>query len=197
METTAAPAPDRSRRVYVWWGVAFAFLALLGLCCLLVIGPVVEVHSVLKRREAHSRLTERAKAEPTIIALGGPEQAAHKLDRYLRMPAWVLQRLDRYDPGEADTAATLLGHCGKPGLRRIIALLESSDPRLQHCGEAGVEGFLEGPYPFWGAWSTTTLRERALEGVDPETRRLADQAIHSLEDLMYAEIEKQAGRAKW
>ena len=83
-EVPPKPADDGSRRVYVWWGVGFSFLLVLGLLCGLVIGPLVQTWKVVA-----SYSSEQLSAEEAVARLGGQEQAARKLISCLRHFGWI------------------------------------------------------------------------------------------------------------
>jgi hypothetical protein len=175
-----SPAPDRSRRVYVLWAVGFAFLAALGLFCLLVLLPIAEVRRVLESSNIPppSCLIARAEAEPAITILGGSVPAARKLALYLRAPRWALRQ--HSFEGDREAASILLGHCGRPGLQRIVAMLESSDWYLQVCGNLGLCGFFQSP-DCNEVRTDPEHRQKVLESLDPETRELAARALRALE----------------
>jgi HEAT repeat protein len=116
MEASAAPAPDRSRRVYVWWGVGFAFLAALGSFCWLVVAPIFQAREAVRRWAGG---TGGSWIPVEIERLGGPDRAARSLSLYLRLP-------ERWAPMRGD-AVVMLGSCADdsdsalPGLERLLA----------------------------------------------------------------------------
>jgi hypothetical protein len=169
-------APDRSRRVFVWWGVAFIFLALLGLFCLLVAKPVAEVRGVaegLLPAPMAGYFPERASVEAAVARLGGPEQAARKIWLYLRVPEQL--------GGEYRwTAGLMLGRCGKPGLRELRRLLaDPADDRFQYgwWGAMAFDCYYRGSPPDWKSHSAM---ETAARDPDPEIARLAGEIARIL-----------------
>jgi hypothetical protein len=138
MDAAAPPAKDRdrSKQIYVLWGVGFAVLAALGAFCWLVVGPVMEADAAaeeLSRSIAHEMLSSPERTAPVIARLGGPEKAARKLGIFLRMPKRVSAPSEK-----RASAVTLLSYCGKPGLAELIVLLDSRDKEDQALGAHGV-----------------------------------------------------------
>ncbi|HOX08536.1 MAG TPA: hypothetical protein PK280_19225 [Planctomycetota bacterium] len=171
-------APDRSRRIYVWWGVGFAFLGLLGLLCLSVGRPVIEVRRAceeLMRAPMAGYFPEKASLEAAVARLGGPEQAARKISLYLRAP----KRL----AGDYQwTAGSVLGCCGKPGLRRLHELL-ASDPGQDRFA-VGYWGAMSFDWCYRGSppdWTTGALLETAAKDRDPELAGLAGETAGLLQ----------------
>jgi len=143
-----APAPSglvkRSRRIYIYWGIALTLLVTVGLVCWLVVVPVTEVRTAVRRlksvtNEATRNWSKRpwpadywvlAKDETRweivskegVIPLGGPEQAARAVSLYLRAP-------ESLAPDKA-LALVLAGACGddaSPLVPLIISFLEDND----------------------------------------------------------------------
>ena len=175
-----APSPDdRSRRVYVWWGAGFAFLAALGLFCWLVVGPAVEVHRVAAAMPVQGYFPARQEAAAAVARLGGPERAARKISIYLRLPAKLTggeQSIPRWQ------ASALLGCCGKPGLKTILRLFSSSSEIRQACGMWGLMTFTvyrRGEAAFGRGNVIENFRE-ALGDPDPEVCRLAGDLLEVL-----------------
>jgi hypothetical protein len=136
------PAPDRSRRVYLWWGVGFAFLAALAAFCWLVVGPIVQVRAVLGRLPAVDYLAlyipddHALTAEAAIERLGGQREAARKLLLFIRAPAWAQSPEADDDPFAIvrvplrEKAVALLGRCGEPGVAVLAGMLAGRDEAL-------------------------------------------------------------------
>ena len=121
VQTPVGAADPRERRVYVWWFAGLAFLLALGLFCLLVVGPLLEVHRAIrsiKDRPYVPNLPEedmKAFNSQAVTELGGPRKALARLRLYLRMPRWVAP--------DQDTAIGLLAYCGQPALPVLRNLL--------------------------------------------------------------------------
>lgn len=177
-EAESPAAPDRSRRIYVLWGAGFAFLAALAAFCWLVVGPVVEVGRVIGSYHIPSSCLIGGEGELLVEELGGPERASRKLALYLRASALT----GRDFGGSRESAAVLLGHCGKWGLVRIIPMLESKDGTVQDEGYIGMAGFFHAPVD--DVTTSDANREKALRDLDPEMRALATKALASLDAML-------------
>jgi hypothetical protein len=149
------PSPDRSRRVYVWWGVGFAFLGLLAVFCWLVVAPILQVRAVLGQLPAVDYLAlyipddHALTAEAAIERLGGQRAAARKLSLFIRAPAWV-QSLEADDNPFAmvrvplrEKAMALLGRCGEPGVVVLAGMIDGRDETL--AGMAARSVIMGGP----------------------------------------------------
>jgi len=83
---------------------------------------------VMRTRPAVERCTSYAVSNSPpwrkeIEALGGPEQALHKLRLYVRVPSWAAPH--------RGCAASLLGYCGPRAVPTLIHLLSDDDPEVR------------------------------------------------------------------
>ncbi len=122
----SAPKP-RSKRIYVYWGVALAVLLTLGLFCWLVVVPVLETRAIVERFHLASQAypTTNRLPDPTaaVQALGGGEAALPRLQTYLRLPrALAPHRID---------ATSLIPFCGERALPALVDLLEDEEPGVR------------------------------------------------------------------
>jgi HEAT repeat protein len=137
--------PARSRGVYVAWGVAFVFLALLAAFVWFLLRPYLEV------RAAVGRLAKKeSTAEAEVKRLGGPEKAAAKSAFYARLPSKLapyklfvfnilgssvsaampvcVAMLGDRDAGTRGSAALALGRIGdRRAVESLILALADSD----------------------------------------------------------------------
>ncbi len=116
---TEPPAEEkRSKRIYVYWGVAFALLLAVGLFSWFVVRPVLEV----RRWLPGAQVPDSSAALDEIDKLGGPERAAAKLSLYLRVAArsseekWVI--------------CHHLGFCGRRATPTLVRALRDEDARV-------------------------------------------------------------------
>ncbi len=183
------PNPRRSRRIYIYWGVALALLLTLGLFCWLVVVPVWQVQKAIGRleaiaeREARSFSSRRMSAPPYYWAsqsndrlmalateegvkpLGGPEQAASAASLYLRAP-------ERFAPDKA-LALVLAGACGgdaSPLVPLIVRFIEDDDRNVRltavtALGRVGDPKALEHLVPLLASGSDQALRRRVIEAL--------------------------------
>ena len=129
------PAGDRSRRVYAWWGVGFAFLAALGLVCWLVVAPVLQAREAVRRWAGG---TGGSWVPVEIERLGGPDRAARSLSLYLRLPV-------RWAPMRGD-AVVMLGACAKDtdsALPALERLLGDPDASIRQAAAEALAEFIE------------------------------------------------------
>jgi hypothetical protein len=113
-----APAAKAGRRVYLGWAIGLGLLVSVGVFCVLVLRPWIQVRSVVTGFKPGTGQQEATKA---VAQLGGPGAAGYKLRLYLRMPG-------RLAPNR-HVALVVLGHCGAdaaPTLNEFLA--ESEDP---------------------------------------------------------------------
>ena len=187
--TAPGPCPrpvKRSRRLYVYWGVALALLAILGLVCWGVVAPVVAVHAGLGRcdsAQGTKRWTPQFRKE--IEHLGGPSAAVCRLSTYLRLPKFAATR--------RHTAIEMLGRCGEPARevlqqeferqhdegmkRRIASGLSSLEYEAARNSKTALEGIIHLDRKFqWVCVATPT---------DPES------------DLRHYEMEKLWAKKDW
>ncbi len=131
--TAPAPSPERrSKRIYIYWGVALTLLVTVALVCWLVVVPVLDVRATVGR--CRGRDPDFGKE---IAHLGGPQNAAHRLTLYLKLPAWLVS--------DRPQAARLLGKCGDWGLSALYRLQKDKDEHPDVRNEA-VEALAMLPY---------------------------------------------------
>ena len=127
------PKLDRSKRLYVYWGVALGSLLALGLVCWTVVVPFLQTRASVSRY--HQQLsgleavpyspfgeTERGLAESEVQRLGGAQPAVRRLALYLRLPARIAPH--RF------AAASMLAYCGVqsgPAVPQLLKLLDHED----------------------------------------------------------------------
>ena len=119
----APPAADSSQRVYVWWAVGFAFLAALGLFCVVILGPYLRARFAMRpvSRHYHSanmHVTDEQIVE-AISSMGGPEEAVKCLSRYINLPGALAT--------DKEVAYYLLGYCGEPAAGVLVRSLGKAD----------------------------------------------------------------------
>jgi HEAT repeat protein len=121
----AVSVRKRSKRIYVYWGIALTLLLGLGVFCWLVVLPVSRAGKALERlnetRVSHYRWPAWAPGEPEsqVEKLGGPASASRQLHVYIMMPQFAAP--DKHG------AVVLLGYCGAPAAYRLVALLHEDD----------------------------------------------------------------------
>jgi len=122
--TETSPAPSRSKRIYVLWGVALALLLVLGLFCWLVVVPVWRVRISAGRfaavgdfRVLSTNWEEVAQDE--VTALGGPQRAAVLLHNYLRLPSFLASN--------RHAATEMLGWCGEVAVGALLEAMTDDD----------------------------------------------------------------------
>ena len=126
----ASPSADkRSKRVYVYWGVALGLLLLLGLFCWRVL-PVLKVRAAVLRcaadmeSETGDQYNQSSEAIPQEIdRLGGPDPASRQLSHYLELPGWPATK--------RHIATVMLGNCGKSAIPSLVELLKDDDWRVR------------------------------------------------------------------
>ncbi|HOX05446.1 MAG TPA: HEAT repeat domain-containing protein [Planctomycetota bacterium] len=125
------PADRRDRRLYIWWGIAFALLALLGTFCWLIVAPCLRVRSAIKSchgqkerfwlmpRESDEVCWRHSIAQEQVSRLGGSQAAFGSLKLYLRLP-------ERLAPDKS-TARALLAECGRSAVPELVKEMEKRD----------------------------------------------------------------------
>ncbi len=175
-ETLAAK--PRSKRLYVYWGVALALLLVLGLVCWKVVVPVLQARAAVARCNANPHLTSEE-----IKKLGGPEHAAYCLSLYARMPDWIA--------GDKREAAFMLGFCGKPAVPALVGLLGDKNKYVRGAaalslGEIGPEarGAVPALVRLLGDKDEDVCRAAmgALVGIGPDAREAIPALIGLLGD---------------
>ena len=106
----------RSRKVYVLWGIALAFLLAAGLFCWLVVVPVWKVNRAMSGGVTKSE---------TIARLGGPQEAVGYFAVYVRMPDWVTDSLSKRN------VVITMRSCGTPAVPLLVECLHHSDEDVQ------------------------------------------------------------------
>ncbi len=117
----------RSRRIYIYWGVALTLLLALGLFCWVFVLPAMEVANEARRITLN---TPPRKDHDPAGGLGGPHRTLRGVRLYLMLP----DRLAPYKPG----AAYLLGECGKPAVPLLTKALGDSDSVMRFAAGAAL-----------------------------------------------------------
>ncbi len=126
----------RSRRIYIYWGVALALLLAAGLVCWQVIIPIWQTHNAI----ASLRPNQEGAIAHSIMRLGGEEKAAERLAGYARMPDWIVSDRNRF------MAIHLLGHCGRSAYRPLLRRLKDSSLPLRVSSADAMARVLEGQH---------------------------------------------------
>ncbi len=143
-----AARPGRSKRIYVYWGMALTLLIALGLFCWLVVVPVGQVRSELRKvvEERKRAWTQENTVlgsgvfGPMLRGIGGPEEAADRLCLYLWVP-------DRFAPHK-DLAVEALGECRQPGaVPALVRALENQNPEVRECAAEALRQLKSGAAP--------------------------------------------------
>jgi hypothetical protein len=116
-DSTAA-SPRRSKRLFVYWGIALTLLITGGLFCWLVVVPFLQIRGVLKGYSV-STWSDNPPAPAEIQSLGGREAARKKLVWYLSLPRSITV--------EHKKAVALLGACGEDAVADLERLLVDED----------------------------------------------------------------------
>ena len=174
-EETPVESPvekPRSKRIYVYWGVALALLLGLGLFCWKVVVPVMETGAVLRedyfgagRQSIGYPWNDQAVAT-AIKRLGGPKAAAWRIGLYLR----VSRRPDLH----RHNAARILGNCGKHAVPTLVRLMRDENMYVSFRAVASL-GLTGSPRAFEPLM-------RALKSDDHITRYAAAGALGRLGD---------------
>lgn len=122
------------RRLYIWWGAAFALLGLLGVFCWFFVRPYLEVRAAVGRFDPSTA----AKAKE-VEAMGGPEKAAAKIGLYLRCPEMLAS--DR----EKRWAFAILHECGKSAIPCVERLLSSRNASVRENAAEEVGQLMHPP----------------------------------------------------
>jgi HEAT repeats len=149
----------RSRRVYVYWGIALTLLATVGLVCWLVVVPVWRVRKVVQLYAPPPAYDKTGTfLEEIGVNWGGrgslelqPMPASTDIEAYLRMPRVVAADKER--------AVCMLYECGESGVPVLVRTLESPEVRLRMAG----------------VWTLRKLGSRAREAVPALIRALQDE----------------------
>jgi len=138
----ATPADPRDRRVYVWWGVGLALLAVTGAVCWLLVRPA------LQAREAVRLWASGQTWAPTEVErLGGPDAAPWKLKLFLHLPA-------RLAPQRREAVGLLqyAGETSDSAIPVLISLLADEDPKVRQAAAGSLEYLV-------GAWTGASIRK--------------------------------------
>ncbi len=111
----------RSKKIYVYWGVALALLLTAGLFCWLVVMPYLQVRAAILRYRASTGYMP-GQARKQVKELGGPESAVTALALYIRLPQCVA-------PHSSD-AMDMLAQCDAKGQAALLQLLNDDDPDI-------------------------------------------------------------------
>jgi len=152
-EADSAPTSSRSRRIYIYWGVAITLLLLLGLVCWKVVVPVWQTDAVLKedgaiavwggwiinnsrnyspdRAQLYPAARQQAATNRAMTRLGGRQEALSKLRLYINLP----NRVARHE----HIAIGLLGYCGRDARPVLEALLKDDDQRVRFVAASALQ----------------------------------------------------------
>ena len=126
-EISPIPPRQRSRRMYIMWGVALALLLTVGIFCWLVVVPYLQVRAALERCPPAMWPNLRTEARN----LGSKRETARKLRIYLRFPDFLTPR--------RKFAVWMLSQCGRDGAAELMRL--AVDPHEKYGGTAyGILG---------------------------------------------------------
>ncbi len=200
-EQVAKPTDRRGRRVYVWWGVAFGALVLLGVSCWFFVRPYCQVRKATRLCQGDDPPWDinPVRAQMAVRELGGSSKAFGPLSRYMRLP-W---KLTEY----RESGTVMLGECGPQAVPELLRLLhDDSDYVRAHAAitlgrmqdERGYEPLLSAmkcdPDPFVRGMAAVGLGHYGHKGAfepilamqqtdaAPEARRMASQALGLLKD---------------
>ncbi len=126
MSERSATGRKRSKRIYIYWGVALALLLSLGLFCWQVVVPVWRV------RRLAGELSRTREWNDPLKRLGGPERALPALSLYLAMP-------QRIAPSKW-VAVTLLGECGDRAVPAIVGALRDREAVVREVAAGRLAG---------------------------------------------------------
>ena len=144
----------RSKRIYIYWGIALSLLIAAGLLSWLVVVPVLQTRAVvnafwMRNATLASRLVANdEEAAAAIEQLGGQERAVSRIKLYLRAPECMAKR--------RLVATVLLGYCGDSALPVLEGLLRNEDGSVRQAaanalrkirGERPEKGGAAGPKP--------------------------------------------------
>jgi len=205
-----APAPSgpvkRSKRLYVYWGVALFLLLALGTFCWLVVVPVWQVHAALDWKMTYMPVSStwgpgndfdgknRKAARESIRKLGGASMAARRVAKYGQMPEWIASRREQ--------ATWVLAECGADAVPLLLDALPRLAPEdkwsvgmainlMQGNDEAGRQFVLElessdSERRYWAAAALGSMFYNAAEKplrklLKDESARVRTRAQESLE----------------
>jgi len=121
-EVEGPEKPKRSKRLYVYWGMALALLVTVGLFSWMVVVPVWRVKLAVERCQIAKLNADddvSALCRQEVQALGGPSCTARRFAIYLMLPRrWV-----PLNP----MAVRMLGSCGIEAVPSLIKLLKSGE----------------------------------------------------------------------
>jgi HEAT repeat protein len=117
----------RSRRVYVYWGIALTVLVAAGLFCWLFLVPVLRARSVLLQPAGRAPW-----ATQEIRELGGPGYARTCMALYLRLPGSLAPDQHR------GQAAYILSWCGEPAFTDLLRLTRDRQPSVRWNAASGL-----------------------------------------------------------
>jgi len=147
-EDAARKPPDKSRRAVILATVGIVVILGLAVFYVAVVAPLRQTHRIVRKfgeacaRERVSTVMYQ-QAEATQ-RLGGPDRAADRITRYLRLPGWI-------NPDRVN-AMRLLGWCGPCAVPALVQALGEADRNVR-CAAARALGQMgdlraEG----WGGW---------------------------------------------
>ncbi len=141
--------PPRSKRVYIYWGVALALLLAAGLFCWLIVVPVAQTDRVISDvpgalETAFKLAYDEDGIRTALSRLGGPEKAGRKL-------ALCYRALDLFAddenpmPGPMSFEGSkkvwilvLLGHCDRAPTPIFRKALKSPDASIRMAAIVGL-----------------------------------------------------------
>jgi len=183
----AVNTKPRSKRIYIYWGIALTLLTTVGVFSWLVVVPVLQARSLV-RDHLTKRMRSTLYSPPAIgkedalyciAKLGGRRRAAQLLHRCL---VWC----DDGNYVDRSCAISVLARCGDHGVERLRTLARRPGKSLNRYGlnRLAVEGL-----------ATSALRNRAAlaalqelaksSNPDPVMQTLAAKRLHQ---VLYPDI---------
>jgi hypothetical protein len=175
-ECSQAAAPverKRSRRVYVYWGIALFLLISTALFCWAVVVPVWQTRDIIRHYYDETRSSSPLKLNDfpiyaTVERLGGAEDAFARLWMYVRLPECLAPH--------AHCVPELLAGCGLDrAAPKLVELLQDKRPGVR--------------------WKALLVIEYAWPYLDSDMRAVALARLESLRDEASGEIRQAAAEA--
>lgn len=178
--------PDRSRRAVIVATVGIVVIMGLAVFYVAVVAPLRETHVIVREFGevyAHGRAsTEMYQQKEATQRLGGPDRAADRLARYLRLPKWMSP--DRVN------ATRLLGWCGPRAVPVLVQTLGDANKDVRRAAASALSRMGDVHTEGWGGWrgkqDSPALKEavpalvKALNDPDREVRLRAIGALGAI-----------------